>query len=54
MNFGAISLNAIAEKLEAAMDANNSEELSQQLHDMEEAYARVKSWLEGQKASLKT
>jgi len=54
MNFGAISLNAIAEKLEAAMDANNSHELSKQLDDMEEAYARVKSWLESQKASLKT
>ena len=48
-NFGASKLSSIAEEIEMLARANHLENLPTLLHDLEQAYSTVRSWLEGQR-----
>ncbi|MEO6788807.1 MAG: Hpt domain-containing protein [Chthoniobacteraceae bacterium] len=51
-NFGATSLSLIAEKIDRSVRANNVENLSALVNDLEQAFSTAKSWLEEQRKTL--
>jgi HPt (histidine-containing phosphotransfer) domain-containing protein len=52
-NFGANGLARLAEKIEIQAHSKNCENLGDLLRDLEQAFAAVKVWLEGQRDLFK-